>query len=247
MSDGPTLTLAIPVHGASPPVPLRRTLDGIHNILGTLSIEVVVQISLPASAELRALADAHPVAARTETAEDGGIYSAMNRLTERATGQRILFLGAGDLPLTGLSRAMERWSDVDDALELGGVRIPNAEPRVPRHYPPRWDRGLRWRNVTHHQGIAYPLQLLRTFGGFPTEYPVLGDYALNIDMWQEGVQARWSEGEDWVSAASGGVSRRFDKALYQEEKALKQAGLKPGLAKLLLPLWIRAKASWKRA
>lgn len=247
MSEAPLLTLAIPVHGASPTAPLRRTLDGIHNTLGTLSVEVLVQLGSPATAELLSLAEQHPAGALTETAEDGGIYSAMNRLTERATGQRILFLGAGDLPLAGLTRALGRWSDVDDALELGGVRIPDAEPRVPRHYPPRWDRGLRWRNITHHQGIAYPLQLLRTFGGFPTEFPVLGDYALNLDMWQEGVQARWSQREDWVSAASGGVSRRFDKALYQEEKSLKQSGLKPGLAKLLLPLWLRAKAAWKKA
>jgi hypothetical protein len=65
-------------------------------------------------------------------------------------------------------------------------------------------------------------------------------------MWQESVQARWSFGEDWVSAAPGGVSRKFTPALYAEELLMKQAVLKPGLTKSLQPLWIGFKSRWKR-
>lgn len=239
------LTLAIPVVGLRDADPLGRTLDAIHNILPDAPIEVLVQIGDPTAATWAEALSEHPVRPGCLAQKDAGIYDAFNALMKRASGERILFLGAGDLPLSGLVRALDRWSEVDDTLELGGVRIPNAEPRVPRHYAPRWDRGLRWRNVTHHQGIAYPLPLLRTFGGFPLEYPVLGDYALHLEMWREGVQARWGQGEDWVSAAPGGVSRQFNAALYAEERRLKKAILKPGFARWAQPAWTRLKARWK--
>ena len=247
MSESALLSIGIPVSGQGAAAPLERTLNAIRQVLPASDIEVLVQVNQTQPSEWAVGLKGHPVHPVVECHADQGIYDAMNRLVERASGERILFLGAGDVPLTGLQRALDRWEDVEDILELGGVRIPNAEPRVPRHYPARWDRGLRWRNVTHHQGIAYPITLIRTFGGFRTEYKVLADYALNIDMWQEGVQARWNTGEDWVSAAPGGVSRRFNAALYSEERRMKSALLKPGLAKVLLPLWMGIKARWKKA
>ena len=247
MSESALLTIGIPVSGQGEAASLERTLNAIHQVLPGSDIEVLVQVNEAAPSEWAMGIGEHAVQPKVECQTDHGIYDAMNRLTERATGARILFLGAGDAPLTGLQRALDRWETVEDVLELGGVRIPNAEPRVPRHYPARWDRTLRWRNVTHHQGIAYPLTLLRTFGGFRTEYKVLADYALNIDMWQEGVQARWTTGEDWVSAAPGGVSRQFSTSLYDEERRMKAALLKPGMAKVLLSLWMGIKARWKRA
>ncbi len=246
MSEGPMLTLAIPVRGERDTVALERTLDGIHHVLSGTDIEVLVQAGDTASDQWCRSISNHPTSPRLQAQVDHGIYDAMNVLMNRATGDRILFLGAGDIPLAGLARAMERWSAVDEALELGGVRIPNAELRVPRHYAPQWDRQLRWRNVAHHQGMAYPLSLLRTLGGFPVEFPVLADYALNLEMWQEGVKARWSHGEDWVSAAPGGVSRKFNAALYAEELQMKRSLLRPGLARTIQPLWIRAKARWKK-
>jgi hypothetical protein len=247
MSQKPMLTLAIPVSGKQQAAALERTLVAIHQVLSARNPEVLIQIGDSEAGDWALELQEHASSPSAEARTDRGIYDAMNRLTERANGERILFLGAGDIPLAGLDRALDRWREVDDVLELGGVRIPNAEPRVPRHYAPQWDRGLCWRNVAHHQGIAYPLQLLRTFGGFALEYPVLADYALNLEMWQEGVKARWNPGEDWTSAAPGGVSRKFNAALYSEERLLKQAVMRPGLNKALQPLWIRFKSRWKRS
>lgn len=246
MSQAPQLTLAIPVQGRQQKAALERTLGAIHQVLSSRSPEVLIQIGDPEAEDWALDLQRHPCLPQAEARTDRGIYDAMNRMMERAKGERILFLGAGDIPLAGLDRAMDRWREVDDVLELGGVRIPNAEPRVPRHYAPQWDRGLYWRNVAHHQGIAYPLQLLRTFGGFALEYPILADYALNLEMWQEGVKARWNPGEDWTSAAPGGVSRKFNDALYTEERQLKQAVLRSGFFKSMQPLWIRLKSRWKR-
>ena len=247
MKEGPVLSLAIPVRSQKEAPALARTLDAIHQVLPTGTIEVVIQIGDADATTWSADLSRHACAPLVECASDHGVYDAMNQLAQRASGERILFLGAGDIPLAGLQRALNRWGALDDVLELGGVRMPNAEPRVPKHYAPRWGRGLRWKNIAHHQGMAYPLQLFRTFGGFALEYRVLADYALNIEMWQEGVQARWSEGEDWVSASPGGLSRQFNAALYEEELRLKRAILRPGLGRSLQPLWLRLKARWKRA
>jgi len=244
MNHPPMLTLAIPVKGDAHLAPLRRTLDGILRVLDSEDIEVLVQVG-SAAPQVQALVKDHPLRPLCYEEQDNGIYDAMNRITQRALGQRILFIGAGDIPLAGLTRALDRWEPADDNLELGGVRIPDAEPKVPRHYAPRWDRGLRWRNVCHHQGIAYPTALLRAKGGFSLEFPVLADYALNLVLWQSGVKAKWNEGENWVSAAPGGVSRQFNPALYAEERQLKAQVMRAGLAKWCQPLWIRLKSLWK--
>ena len=244
MSHTPLLTLAIPVVGDAHLAPLRRTLDGIHRVLADEDIEVLVQVGRDAP-KIRQLLDRHPARPLGFEEQDEGIYDAMNRLAQRALGLRILYLGAGDIPLAGLTRALDRWEPLDGALEIGGVRIPDAEPKVPRHYAPRWDSGLRWRNVCHHQGMAYPTALLREHGGFSLKFPVLGDYAMNLSLWQSGVKAKWSPGEDWVSAAPGGVSRQFNPALYAEERQLKAQLLRPGLAKWIQPFWIRLKSQWK--
>ena len=244
----PLLTLAIPVGQSSEAAVLLGTLDSISRTCSGLSIEVLVQVGQADRSGFPSEVLDHSCSPQWAFEPDGGIYPAMNRLLERATGQRILFLGAGDRVLSGLYAAIARWAGGDDGgqLELGGVRLPDAEPKVPRHYPARWDRSLLWRNTTHHQGIAYPTRLLRDLGGFPEEYRILADYAVNLRMRSAKVKASWQADEDWVTAAAGGVSRQFTPALYQEERRLKQSELPFGPARWVQPLWIGVKSTWKR-
>ena len=120
MSHTPLLTLAIPVVGDAHLAPLRRTLDGIHRVLADEDIEVLVQVGRDAP-KIRQLLDQHPARPLGFEEQDEGIYDAMNRLAQRALGLRILYLGAGDIPLAGLTRALDRWEPLDGALEIGGV------------------------------------------------------------------------------------------------------------------------------
>ena len=250
MADSaPLLTLAIPVGQPSEAMALQATLDSISRTCSGLPIEVLVQVGQADKAGFPPEVLDHPGSPQWVFEPDGGIYPAMNRLLKRAAGQRILFLGAGDRALSGLAAAIARWTGGDNGaqLELGGVRLPDAEPKVPRHYPARWDRSLLWRNTTHHQGIAYPTNLLRELGGFPEEYRILADYAVNLRLWSAKVNANWQADEDWVTAASGGVSRQFTLALYEEERRLKQSELPFGPARWVQPFWIGLKSTWKRA
>jgi len=243
------LSLAIPIRNAGDSEALKATLDSVAEICAAHPVEVLIQVGQGTRETFGRELLEHSCTPGWSFLPDTGIYPAMNILCKRASGSRILFLGAGDRILAGLPMAIARWSDsnVENRLELGGVRLPGAEPRVPEHYPARWDRSLLWRNTTHHQGIAYPRSTLLKFGGFPEEHHILGDYAMNLRLWSAGVTADWVCGEDWVSVAAGGVSRRFTRALYAEERALKRRELKPGPTRWVQPLWIGLKSVWKRA
>lgn len=245
----PALTLAIPVIGPEEWRPLGESLAGIAEVWESALDDVCVLIQSAKGTPSDFPDDLAPAGLRIDLhcEPDHGIYDAMNRMLERCSTLRILFLGAGDRPLPGLRKAAERWSkDEVEHLELGGVLLPHAEPGVPKRYPARWDRSLYWRNTAHHQGIAYPTSLLRDRGGFSTDYRVLSDYSLNLALYQSGVTAQWASGENWVSVKAGGVSRQFNAELYAEERRMKQAVLRPGVARLCQPLWIRLKAARKR-
>jgi len=241
----PRLSVAIPVAGMAESAGLKRTLDGLFQMPNWDELEVLVQVGSSDSGTFDPALTHHPCQPIWSFESDRGVYDAMNRMAKRATGTRILFLGAGDVPLPGLSLAMLRWDSDPNQLEMGGVQLPDSEARVPDHYPPRWDRSLFWRNTAHHQGMAYPLSLLQAFGGFPEEFRVLGDYALSLDLFKSGVRAQWHADEDWIQVQTGGLSRQFNAALYQEEWALKKTRLPFGFVFIAQPIWIFGKALWK--
>ena len=247
MSKGTPLTIAIPVADASESESLLRTLNALSKVFSETPIEVLIQVG---QSDMSAFAGSllqHDIGAHWTFQSDDGVYDAMNQMLDRAKGTRILFMGAGDEALPDLAKATQRWDPKPTQLELGGVLLPQAEPGVPRHYPARWDKSLLWRNTTHHQGMAYPLSLIQAMGGFPINTRVLGDYALNLQLFQSGVTANWESGENWVKVRAGGLSRQFTAALYKEEWAIKKSTLPPGWARFWSPLWILGKALWKRA
>lgn len=245
-----SLCLAIPLLDARESDALARTLHSIEAAGFTASPEVLIQTGQSDRDAFSPDLLDHPCSPEWSFQPDNGIYAAMNTLLHRSTSDRILFLGAGDLVLSGLAAAAHRWSTqgvTPDIVQLGGVRLPDAEPGVPHHYPARWDGSLRWRNTTHHQGVACTRAHLLEAGGFNEDLTVLGDYAMNLTLWQAGIQAEWTDGEDWVTVKAGGVSRQFTPALYAEERSMKRDVLQPGPARWLQPLWIALKSRWKRS
>ena len=245
----PSLCIAIPLLDAQESDALVQTLDSISAAGFTTPPEVLIQVGRSQREAFPPEMLEHPCSPAWSFQQDGGIYPAMNALLHRATSDLILYLGAGDVVLSGLTAAAARWETkgvAPEIIQLGGVRLPDAEPGVPNHYPARWDASLRWRNTTHHQGMACPRTHLLGAEGFREDLAVLGDYAMNLTLWQAGIQAEWTEGEDWVSVQSGGLSRQFTPALYAEERGMKRDVLQPGPARWVQPLWIALKSRWKR-
>ena len=249
-ADRPSLCLAIPLLDARESDALARTLDSIVAAGFSASPEVLIQVGRSERVAFSHDLLDHPCSPAWSFQPDCGIYAAMNTLLHRATSDRILYVGAGDVVLPGLAAAVDRWSNQGvppDLIQLGGVRLPEAEPGVPDHYPARWDASLRWRNTTHHQGMACPRTHLLEAGGFREDLAVLGDYAMNLTLWQVGIQAAWTDGEDWVAVQSGGVSRQVTPSLYAEERRMKREVLQTGPARWVQPLWIALKSRWKRS
>lgn len=252
MDHRPALTLAIPVSGMSELPALLHTLDAIQAHLAPEAIEVLIQMNGSDPSKEPGLEGhglplpvvEHPTRPVGRREPDGGIYDAMNRLLHHARGHRVLFLGAGDLVLTGLAEAIPHWRN-DQRLEMGGVLLPSAERGVPSRYRPTWNARLLWRNTVHHQGMAAPTDLLRGLGGFPDDCHVLGDYAMNLRLWKHKAEAHWASDTPWCSVAPGGASRQFNRSLYAEELRMKQRELPDGWARWVLPVWLAAKWSYK--
>lgn len=106
--------------------------------------------------------------------KDNGIYDAMNKGVDRATGDYILFLNAGDiladeLVLEKISAAAKNKPDFiyGDALEGG-------------HYKPaRSHIKIHWGMFTHHQAMLYRRDILRDMR-FNTTYKIAADYDLTV-------------------------------------------------------------------
>ncbi|MEY5043630.1 MAG: hypothetical protein RJA19_857 [Bacteroidota bacterium] len=149
-----------------------------------------------------------------------GIYDAMNAGAASAGGMWWTFMGAGERVNPHFDWRAWRDQASEDVLQVFSVDLlPPREPGVPASYPARWDASLRWRHTTHHQGIWYPANLL-PLPPFDVRWKVLSDYDLHLHLFQAGSTAQcWPL--HWVSVRSGGVSRRFDLALYREELEIK--------------------------
>lgn len=174
------------------------------------------------------------------SAPDQGIYHAMNIGTALTSAPWLYYLGAGDtvdpdvlqMAITGLQ------ASVHD-LHIFGVRLsPPLEKFVPASYPARWDSGLVWRNIAHHQGLLYRRSAVPSIP-YATERHVLADYELNLWLYTKGKVALLNDVELCL-VRPGGISRNSNRRLYVEEWAIKRSLLRGG-KKWVHPFWLLAK------
>jgi putative colanic acid biosynthesis glycosyltransferase len=110
--------------------------------------------------------------------KDRGIYDAMNKGLNLATGAYILFLNAGDLLAD--EKALQRTSEALGGREnLLGIICP-VKTRYPGFTEDRVNRihasGGLWRGLpTSHQGIVYNLDILKRFP-FDLTYKLAADF-----------------------------------------------------------------------
>ncbi len=120
--------------------------------------------------------------------EDGGIYDAMNKGVNHASGTWLYFLGADDrlaYPNILLAIAGILTNTPPNAIVSGSARYDNG-----REYQLRNARRAITRNFAHHQATFYHRNLFQQHGNFDTSLRLMADYDLNLRMLAAGVSFR---------------------------------------------------------
>lgn len=103
---------------------------------------------------------------------DQGIYDAMNKALDRATGEYVLFLGADDELLHVPREELSQGSDlVLGDVDCGAFRFKHLRPESALR------ERLRYRNAVHPQGACYRRSSLR----YSLEYRRCSDYLFNLE------------------------------------------------------------------
>jgi glycosyltransferase involved in cell wall biosynthesis len=120
---------------------------------------------------------------------DEGVYDAMNRAIDLASGKYLYFLGAGDtLKENILKRIAGRMPNEELSFVYGNVYMVNRGII----YDGEFDKAkLRKYNICH-QSIFYERTIFETIGRYEPRFKVLADYVLNIKcFWNSDVQKRY--------------------------------------------------------
>jgi glycosyltransferase involved in cell wall biosynthesis len=112
---------------------------------------------------------------------DGGIYDAMNKALQVATGDWLLFLGADDELLLAPERILPRMSR-RDAVYYGDVRIRSTDARSGG----RFSRYRLMQENICHQAVLYPKSVYR-HKRYDTTSGMLADHRYNIELRGSGV------------------------------------------------------------
>lgn len=168
---------------------LQRTLDSVlmqdyqyveHLILDGASTDGTLQLAEQYKEKSDETASSHEVIVRSEP--DRGIYDAMNKGLQQATGDFVVFLNAGDsLPSgTTLSLLAERATE-QSAVLYGDTAITDSDgnylyPR--RHRPPR---RLTWRSFKKGMLVCHQAFYVRTELARQLPYDLRYRYSADVD------------------------------------------------------------------
>ncbi len=239
--ETPTVSIIIPTYGMAGALPL--CLQSVAN-QSLSALEVIVCDGLGDPETANVIGAFSQLQIIHDVAPDRGVYDAMNRGLDRATGTWVYFLGADDA--LAHPRALQSLlSHSREGVKLLAGRVKNLEPRqggVPEWHIPKWGALMALKNTLHHQGVLYHRDLFEGYR-YPIEFKVLGDYHLNLTLRQLEIPVILTDVELAV-CSPGGLSKRFNVSLYKEEWTLKSAILPLG-SKIYQPFWLALKYLWK--
>lgn len=171
----PLFSIIIPVFNRADE--LEKTLDSVLSQDPAL-FECIVQDGGSTDgggtlAVLQALGDR----VRWVSEPDTGVYDAMNRAMERATGEFFYFLGAGDTLRPDVLQAVADVIPRDPGTYFYGNVFSEAHGRV---YNGRYGRWKISRINVCHQAVFCHRHLFTLLGGFDTRYKIMADHVWNV-------------------------------------------------------------------
>ncbi len=202
VSSSPTLWLSVVIPVLNPGRSLVASLSSLA-VEPSDGIEVLVQNGGPMEAVEQMVRASGLQNIFLTTEQDTGVYDAMNRAIARSRGTYILVLGAGDRLAAGALAAIRPLLDATNPPALyGDVWMEDKDMLY---------RGkFRKEDFFHHnvcqQGLFYARRVFQELGSFPTEFPILADYAFNIRLFAR----HWEKIPYWPGLVShylgGGMS-----------------------------------------
>ncbi len=161
---------------------------------------------------------------------DLGIYDAMNKGIDCATGDWLYFLGADDQLLPQALETVAKSFSSDYKIVFGDVQFENG-------YRMRSYLGFRtWlQNTLHHQGAFYHRSLFDTFR-YDLSLQLLADYELNLLVYQHQWPTYYT-GQLVALCHSGGASSNWTKSL-RETNIVRKRFLKQGWKQALLSTFL---------
>jgi glycosyltransferase involved in cell wall biosynthesis len=170
---------------------LQRTLDSVlqqeyadveHIIQDGLSKDGTVEMALHYKQESDASGNGHTVRVCSE--KDGGLYDAMNRAIQKATGHYLVFLNAGDaLPspdtLENIAASVGDGEQLPGVL-YGGTDIVDAAGHFVRHRRLQPPADLSWKSFRHGMLVCHQAFYARTDLARQTPYDL--HYRLSADF-----------------------------------------------------------------
>lgn len=180
----PLFSIIIPTFNARDD--LQRSLDSVF-VQDDADYEIWV-IDGASTDGTRELLESYGDCVRWLSESDSGVYDAMNKGIERASGDWLYFLGAGDLlrldvlcEIAPHARELADESGGVAALIYGDVWLCEEQQRFGGSFPPA---RLRSWNPSH-QAIFTSRAVFEKLGGYETRYLTAADYAFNLACWGE--------------------------------------------------------------
>ena len=109
---------------------------------------------------------------------DDGIYDAMNKATQMATGDWLYFMGIDDVLLPGFSQMAGKLTEKNTIYV--GDSLTNKNEFLDGKFT---KYRLAKMNICH-QSIFYPAKVFEKYK-YQTEYKIYADYALNLNCWSD--------------------------------------------------------------
>lgn len=168
----PVLTIIIATYNAAEYI--QECLNSIADNI-TIPFELIIVDGKSKDNTLQIISDFSKLNPIVTSEPDKGIYDAMNKGAERASGKWILFLGADDRILSSFSDITPMLTDTNTIYYGNCINADHALGGQFTAYK------LAKMNLCH-QAILYPTQVFNKYK-FSLEYPVFADYLLNIQCW----------------------------------------------------------------
>jgi glycosyltransferase involved in cell wall biosynthesis len=209
-----------------------RVAPSIHSVLAQteVSTEIIIYDGGSTDGTVEEIkAASNQIVLRSEP--DAGVYDALNKARQLATGRFVLVLGAGDRLRPGSLQALLAQAPTGDrSLLYGDVYMEDLACR----YGGPWDAERFRKDNLCQQGILYGRGIFDLIGDFDLQYPILADYAFNIQCFgHKRITCRYVDLVVADYLGDGLSARTRDEAFLRDRPQLleRHLGLPPKAAK----------------